>query len=164
MKNKLYIVLIATITILFTSINIYSSNSSFLSNKFNKSIYSELINTDNHFYLADGTNFDNFKHINKINVKQTKVDLDTADYTLKLWENTNGDVLITLKLKNKEQNIKISIWNMLGKSILNDFEGKYTDLDENHLINNSSLLSRGAYILRIQGDKLKIDLKFIKSK
>lgn len=111
-----------------------------------------------------GTNFDYLNSTKKKNVQQTKVDIDSVDYTLKVWEASSGDVVMTLKLKDKNQNVKISVWNMLGKSILDDFEGNYKDLEEKHTIRNSNFLGRGAYILRIQSDKLKIDSKFIKTK
>lgn len=167
MKNKINIVYFIVISIIIGAFNVYSNNS-LINNiyHFNQSNQSYFHNNhlDKALFLADGTNFDENKNVNKNNVKQTYVDVDTSDYTLKLWENTNGDVLINLKLKNKEQKIKISVWNMLGKSVIEDFDGKYTDLEDNHIINQSNLLSRGAYILRIQGDKLKLDLKFIKSK
>lgn len=111
-----------------------------------------------------GTNFDYLNSTKKKNVQQTKVDIDSVDYTLKVWEASSGDVVMTLKLKDKNQNVKISVWNMLGKSVLDDFEGSYKDLEEKHTIRNSNFLGRGAYILRIQSDKLKIDSKFIKTK
>lgn len=114
--------------------------------------------------VAAGTNFDNLSNTKKKIVQQTKVDIDSVDYTLKVWEAASGDVVMTLKLKDKNQNVKISVWNMLGKSILDDFDGNFKDLEEKHTIRNSNFLGRGAYILRIQSDKLKIDSKFIKTK
>lgn len=111
-----------------------------------------------------GTNFDIPSNTKKKIVQHNKVDIDSVDYTLKVWESSSGDVVMTLKLKDKNQNVKISVWNMLGKSILDDFDGNFKDLEEKHTIRNSNFLGRGAYILRIQSDKLKIDSKFIKTK
>ncbi len=162
MKNTFtkYIIILFSITI--GTINLFTqpikSNKSFLiDNNYNSKPVFTIKSTD-------GTNIDNSIFTNKKFVKQTKVELDSVDYTLKVWENTGGDVIMTLKLRDKNQNVKISVWNMLGKSILDDFDGNYKDLEDNHTIKNSYQLSRGAYVLRIQSDKLKIDSKFIKSK
>ncbi len=84
--------------------------------------------------------------------------------TIKVWENATGDILITLKLKDRDQRIKITVWNMLGKIVIEDYEGGFKDLDNEHIIKESNFLNRGAYLIRVQGEKCRLDAKFIKSR
>jgi len=119
--------------------------------------------------VINGTFIDNSKETRetKILMSQSKKILaDSSDNQNKIdiWENSYGEVIIRLKLKERDQRIKITIWNMLGKAVIEDFEGNYKDLETEHIIRNSNALNRGAYLIRIQGDKSKIDAKFIKSR
>lgn len=119
--------------------------------------------------LINGTFIDNNKETKgtKFLISQNKKFLaDSSDNQNKIdiWENSNGEVTIRLKLKEKDQRIKITIWNMLGKAVIEDFEGNYKDLETEHVIRNSNALNRGAYLIRIQGEKSKMDAKFIKSR
>lgn len=91
-------------------------------------------------------------------------DSTEAPNTIKVWENATGDVMMTLKLKDKDQRIKITVWNMLGKIVIEDFEGDFKDLESQHILKDSNSLTRGAYLIRIQGDKCRLDAKFIKSR
>ena len=98
--------------------------------------------------------------------KKTGVRADTAESqnTIRVWENSTGEVLVTLNLKEKNQHIRITVWNMLGKVVINDFDGEYKSLENEHILKGSVSLTRGAYLVRVLGDKCKIDGKFIKTK
>lgn len=119
--------------------------------------------------IISGTFIDNNKDTRgtKFLLSQSKrISADSTDNQNKIdiWENTNGEIVFRLKLKEKDQRIKITIWNMLGKAVIDDFEGNYKDLETEHVIKNSNTLNRGAYLIRVQGEKSKIDAKFIKSR
>jgi len=101
---------------------------------------------------------------NKLSSKSVILDSTEAPNTIKVWENATGEILITLKLKEKDQKIKITVWNMLGKVVIEDYEGNYQDLTNEHIIKESNFLNRGAYLIRVQGDKSRLDAKFIKSR
>ncbi len=118
---------------------------------------------------TNGTFIDNNKETKELKYiisKNKRIISDSLEIQNKLdiWENSFGEIIIRLKLKEKDQRIKITIWNMLGKAVVEDFEGNYKDLNSEHTIKNSNSLNRGAYLIRVQGEKSKIDAKFIKSR
>ena len=100
----------------------------------------------------------------KTKSKEVQSDTTLQGNSIKVWENSTGEVLMALNLKDTNQYIEITVWNMLGKIVLYDYKGKYSDLEKEHVINNSSSLARGAYLVRMTGNKSKLDAKFIKTK
>ena len=117
-------------------------------------------------YSINGTFIDYNRGARILMTQNKSISSDSSDNQNKIdtWENSYGEIVLRLKLMDKNQRIKISIWNMLGKVVIEDFEGNYKDLDPEHIIKNSNSLNRGAYLIRVQGEKSKIDAKFIKSR
>ncbi len=150
-------------------------------------IYSNVL-TQSHQYLksnlplvqANQTIFDNMKSIlanngtefdkmeRKVNfgkkTKKIEADSNEAKNLVKVWENSSNDVVISLKLKEPNQRIKISVWNMLGKNVIDDFDGEYKNLESEHIIKNSNNLPKGVYLIIVQGEKVRLDSKFIISR
>jgi hypothetical protein len=114
----------------------------------------------------NGTYFDNNEGKGVFNRKKSRALTDSSDKknTINVWENNIGEVVIDLKLKDYDQKIKISVWNMLGKKVIDDFDDYYKNLDEKHIIKNSHYLSKGVYLLRVQGEKVRLDAKFVISR
>jgi hypothetical protein len=129
---------------------------------------------------ANLTVFDNFKSILAINgtefdkmerkvnfgkkAKRLDTDSNEAKNIIKVWENSSNDVVMSLKLKEPNQRIKISVWNMLGKNVIDDFDGEYKNLESEHIIRNSNNLPKGVYLIIVQGEKVRLDSKFIISR
>lgn len=98
----------------------------------------------------------------KVKSKEVQSDSSSKENTLKVWENSTGEVLLSLNLKESNQYIEIQVWNMLGKVVISDYKGTYSGLEKEHVIKNASSLARGAYLVRMTGNKCKLDAKFIK--
>lgn len=114
-----------------------------------------------------GTDFDDLER--KVNFgKKAKrlIEADTNELknSIKVWENTSGDIVVNLKLKERDQRVRISVWNMLGKKVIEAYEGNAKDLPEEYVIKNSSILPKGVYLIIAQGDKVRLDSKFIISR
>lgn len=114
----------------------------------------------------NGTLIDNINPRNNSSFKLKKISSDSSESvnTITVWENSTSDVVMTLKMKEKDQKIKISVWNMLGKKVIDDYDGPFLNLEEKHIIKSSNLLTRGVYLIRVQGEKSRLDSKFVISR
>ena len=103
---------------------------------------------------------------NKTNI--TKLDTTNKNKIVKIWENNSGVLNITAKLNDNKKNIKVIVYNMLGKEVSILFNGvpvnKNSDGDYYFVSDTSLELPRGVYILVIQGIDFRIAEKFILTK
>ena len=98
----------------------------------------------------------------------TKLDTTNKNKIVKIWENNSGVLNITAKLNDNKKNIKVIVYNMLGKEVSILFNGvpvnKNSDGDYYFVSDTSLELPRGVYILVIQGIDFRIAEKFILTK
>lgn len=126
----------------------------------NKIPESILNNSDNN----RGTDFDKSKY-GGVSRRTRRVESDTLKKDrIQIREGSNGDYILVLDLKDPNQRIRISIWNMLGKKVLDDYNGPFKNLEEYHIIKNTGYLSKGVYLCIVQGDNVRLDAKFIVSR
>ncbi len=117
--------------------------------------------------VNSGTEFDKLERkVNSGKKAKRLLEADTNELknSLTVWENTNGEISMTLKLKESDQRVRISIWNMLGKKVIEAYDGNAKDLPEAYTVKNSSILPKGVYLIIVQGDKVRLDSKVIISR
>ena len=107
-----------------------------------------------------GTEIDKPKQESKTKSK-VQTDSTKKENRIEIRESTNNEFILVLELKNPDQRIKVTIWNMLGKKVIDDYEGPYKNLDERHVIKNTVFLPKGVYLCNVQGQDFRLDAKFI---
>lgn len=110
-----------------------------------------------------GTKIVNTTH--KKNGKESKVEGDTAKQNkiVNLWQ--DGDIYkIRLDIKDCSRKITINVFNMLGKKVLEVYEGyPYEDTNYEYDI-KSYYLPNGIYLCVVQGANFRLPAKFIISR
>ncbi len=102
--------------------------------------------------------------IAKPNLKLNSIELDsiTTNKIIKIWY-TNSELNIQIYQVFKQQEIAISVYNMLGKEVLEVFKGtSSSNVEETY--SKTFNLPNGIYICIMQGKNFKSSEKFIISR
>lgn len=161
-SSKITLVIITLLcTILYGSLPFYAQDKQSPIVQTKATIFDQAKPTAN-----SGTEFDKMERKVNFGRKAKRLDTDTNDTknTIKVWENSSSDIVVSLKLKETNQRIRISVWNMLGKNVIEDYDGEYKNLESEHIIKNSNNLPKGVYLIIVQGEKVRLDSKFIISR
>ena len=147
MKIVKYIILMLILLIKMPNINaLQIENILFTSNN---DIGTKVVNLNN----KNNKNDEKIHHINKI---------------VKIWIENDWIVNATAEIKDNKEEIKVSIYNLLGKELHKIYEGqpKEKDEDGNYKFTSQTPINlpNNVYILVIQGINYKIADKFIVSK
>lgn len=90
-------------------------------------------------------------------------DSSKKDNRVEIRESENGDEFyVVLDLTDYNQHVKISVYNMLAKKILDVFDGTPVK-DERYKIDTTNL-PNGIYICVVQGNSIRLAQKFIVSR
>ncbi len=109
-----------------------------------------------HKVLVNGTNID----LNKTN-SSVEADTNVTNQILQVWYSST-ELFVKVKVVDKNKNISLTVYNMLGKELIQIFEGVHTR-DENPYIVRYSL-PNGIYICVLQGESFRDAEKFIISR
>ncbi|MGQ9819568.1 MAG: T9SS type A sorting domain-containing protein [Candidatus Kapaibacteriales bacterium] len=100
----------------------------------------------------------------------TKNDLTENDTALKsnriisIQESEKGDkIQIYIQVDNKEQNIKITIYNLLGKKVMELYQGPPKDSNQPYELITSDL-PKGIFLIVVSGDNFRLREKLIISR
>ncbi len=114
-----------------------------------------------------GTNFEQIGFKPKVPKKAqnrknfAEEDTITEKNRVVIKENERGDVIIvTLYLENADQNIKIYVYNLLGKKVLDVFEGKPKSNETVYEIDKNRL-PKGVFLLVVIGQTFRIREKIV---
>jgi len=100
----------------------------------------------------------------KQNVEGVKQDTVDTGNKLEVRQNESGDILyVYLTLKNPEQKIQVGIFNMLGKQVMEIYEGDYKSF-KNPYVLDSTYLPNGLFLCVAQGKNFRLAEKFIVSR
>jgi hypothetical protein len=94
-------------------------------------------------------------------VKQDSVETGNK---LEVRQNESGDILyVYLTLKNPDQKIQVGIFNMLGKQVMEIYEGEYKNFRSPYVL-DSTYLPNGLFLCVAQGKSFRLAEKFIVSR
>lgn len=108
------------------------------------------------------------KNGNKGNTtKNDVIENDTSiqsNRILSIRESEKGDkIQIYIQIENKEQNIKIIIYNLLGKKIMELYEGPPKDYNQPYELTTSDL-PKGIFLIVVSGENFRLREKLIISR
>lgn len=108
------------------------------------------------------------KNVKKGNTtKNDVIENDTAiksNRILAIRESEKGDkIQIYTQIENKEQNIKITIYNLLGKKVMELYEGPPKDSNQPYELTTSDF-PKGIFLIVISGDNFRLREKLIISR
>lgn len=87
-----------------------------------------------------------------------------ANRIISIRESEKGDkIQIFIQIENKEQNIKIMIYNLLGKKVLDLYEGQPKDSNQPYEVNTSDL-PKGIFLIVVSGENFRLREKLIISR
>lgn len=99
--------------------------------------------------------------------KAENVNIDTAlkaNRILSIQESEKGDkILIFIEVEKKEQNIKIVIYNLLGKKVLDLYDGQPKEPNQPYELITSDL-PKGIFLIVVSGDNFRLRDKLIISR
>lgn len=110
------------------------------------------------FKNLNGTDFEIFLH------KQRKVELDTVSGTQieRIWY-SQTELNVEINQAGKQQEISITVYNMLGKEVLDVYKGTSSS-SQKEIFSKPFNLPNGIYICVLQGKNFKDSEKFIISR
>lgn len=114
------------------------------------------------YYSLDGTEIDNFLERSFENQFRVLVDTNLANQIKQVW-NKQEVFYIRILLENYDEDITLSVYNMLGKEVLNIMRGKPKPRDVDYYFNGVSL-PNGIYICVLTGKDFKDAKKFVVSR
>ena len=119
-------------------------------------------------YDGVGTKFEQKRKdvIIRKKTKKTEGEIDSTkkENRLEVRESENGDkYYIYLYVIEPEQKIKVTTYNMLGKKVLDVYNGTFKDFNNPYEI-PSSVFPNGLYLCVVEGDKFRLAEKFIVSR
>lgn len=99
--------------------------------------------------------------------KNDVIENDTAiksNRIISMRESEKGDkIQIYIQVENKEQNIKITIYNLLGKKVMELYEGPPKDSNQPYELTTSDL-PKGIFLIVVSGDNFRLREKLIISR
>lgn len=107
----------------------------------------------------DGIIIDNFNKL--VSDKKVETDTTVTNKILRVWY-TSTDLNIKIQVIDKNKNITIKVYNMLGKEILKVYEG--THINDEFTYSSQNNLPNGIYICVLQGDNFRNAEKIIISR
>jgi hypothetical protein len=98
------------------------------------------------------------------NAETVKQDTVETGNKLEIRQNESGEILyVYLTLKNPDQKIQVGIFNMLGKQVMEIYEGDYKNF-RNPYVLDSTYLPNGLFLCVAQGKSFRLAEKFIVSR
>lgn len=118
-------------------------------------IFVQLIAISKEKSISCGTDFDVFKNV--------KVEADTTvnNKILQVWA-TSTDLNVKIQVTDKNKQINITVYNMLGKEIVKVYDGIHTRDTDPYTVN--FFIPNGIYICVLRGDGFRNAEKFIISR
>ncbi len=104
----------------------------------------------------------------KQNMQVAKPDTTNSNKIVKVWEDSEGILNVLAELADAQSEVKLSIFNMLGKEVKRIYSGvpPKKNEDGHHYFSSETALNvpKSVYILVIQGSNFRIAEKFIVTK
>lgn len=104
-----------------------------------------------------GTNLDSNYSVSQSDTSNANNRID------RIWSPNNFDYHIKIKLENYDQQINLSVYNMLGKKVEEVHDGVAMSEDFEYIVKSASI-PNGIYICILQGNNFKDAEKFIVSR
>ena len=115
--------------------------------------------------ISAGTKFANVFTNSNNNTKKREEPAKKKNKIVEIIEDNNGILNIVAEIEDAKSEIKITIFNMLGKEVRKVFQGIPTEKNDDRQYvftsKNPLNLPKNVYILVIQGDTFRIAEKFI---
>jgi len=110
----------------------------------------------NDMKVSYGIEFDKF-----IAKKLVEADTSISNKILQVWA-TSTDLNVKVQVSDKNKQINITVYNMLGKEIVKVFEGLHVRESDPYIVNIN--MPNGIYICVLRGDGFRHAEKFIISR
>jgi len=108
------------------------------------------INSEIQLQINSGTKIDKLNIVTSDSLATNQIE--------NIWY-SNTEIFIKVKVIDKNKNINLTIYNMLGKEVLKVYEGPHTRGDDPYIVRYN--LPNGIYICVLLGENFKVAYKFI---
>ncbi len=131
----------------------------------NKTIYIFFLVITFSVYVFSETIYGNISYgieFDKFSIKkQVEADTSISNKVLQVWA-TSTDLNVKIQVSDKNKQINITVYNMLGKEIVKVFEGLHVRENDPYTVNIN--MPNGIYICVLRGDGFRNAEKFIISR